>query len=354
MRSCTARHPISTRVPAKNALVFDAFYANVGFTANAPRGPSAVRLSLHDVAGVHPGVPHSPGRPWPRCLPPGTAARSSPKIGFLDYVNQGRFLKGRGYEQLVAGHGRGRAPQLLGRPRGPRPPTGPSPGSTPRQAQPSSSSEPAEPSSVPSCRTSRWWTSSRRSRVLQQRLRPWPYQHRGQRGSRDRPLAGLRERGLDQNTIVVVTGDHGEAFGDPHPTWGPRLQALRGSGPRAPLMIWSPSLFPADGGSNTVGGQVTRTPPLAHLVGGPPGRARAFSRATPRAQSRGERQSLAEQLQVRLQRYPREGRALRPRGRSRRQRTQRRREAPRPAAACSANAGRLEAPCRPASRRRAR
>jgi phosphoglycerol transferase MdoB-like AlkP superfamily enzyme len=31
---------------------------------------------------------------------------------------------------------------------------------------------------------------------------------------------GLRERGLADDTLVVITGDHGEAFGDPHNAWG--------------------------------------------------------------------------------------------------------------------------------------
>ncbi|HYN42047.1 MAG TPA: sulfatase-like hydrolase/transferase, partial [Thermoanaerobaculia bacterium] len=35
-----------------------------------------------------------------------------------------------------------------------------------------------------------------------------------------RLFAGLRERGLADDTLVVVTGDHGECFGAPHRTWG--------------------------------------------------------------------------------------------------------------------------------------
>jgi arylsulfatase A-like enzyme len=35
-----------------------------------------------------------------------------------------------------------------------------------------------------------------------------------------RLFAGLRERGLADDTLVVVTGDHGEAFGEPHNAWG--------------------------------------------------------------------------------------------------------------------------------------
>jgi arylsulfatase A-like enzyme len=84
-------------------------------------------------------------------------------------------------------------------------------------------------------------------------------------------FAGLRARGLDQDTIVVVTGDHGEAFGEPHPTWGHGFK-LYDEGIRVPLMIWSPALFPAGKRVATVGGQVDLNPTITDLLGLEPSR----------------------------------------------------------------------------------
>ena len=59
-----------------------------------------------------------------------------------------------------------------------------------------------------------------------------------------RLFAGLRERGLDGETLVVVTGDHGEAFGEPHGAWGHGSRLYEES-VRVPLMIWNPKLVRA-------------------------------------------------------------------------------------------------------------
>ena len=79
---------------------------------------------------------------------------------------------------------------------------------------------------------------------------------------------GLRERGLDQDTVVIVTGDHGESFGDPHPTWGHGFR-LWDTGLRVPLMVWSPALFPEGRRVSTVGGHVDLSPTVLDLVGAP-------------------------------------------------------------------------------------
>jgi arylsulfatase A-like enzyme len=55
-------------------------------------------------------------------------------------------------------------------------------------------------------------------------------------------FAALRERHLDQNTLVVITGDHGEAFGFPH-RWMFHGTALYQESMNVPLILWSPALF---------------------------------------------------------------------------------------------------------------
>ena len=77
---------------------------------------------------------------------------------------------------------------------------------------------------------------------------------------------GLRARGLDQNTLVVITGDHGEAFGSPHGMRG-HGYALWDELIRVPMIFWSPALFPEGGRSDTVGGHVDLHATIADLLG---------------------------------------------------------------------------------------
>jgi arylsulfatase A-like enzyme len=55
---------------------------------------------------------------------------------------------------------------------------------------------------------------------------------------------GLRARGIADDTLVVLTGDHGEAFGEPHETWGHGF-AVWQENVQVPMIVWSPRLFPA-------------------------------------------------------------------------------------------------------------
>jgi arylsulfatase A-like enzyme len=77
---------------------------------------------------------------------------------------------------------------------------------------------------------------------------------------------GLRERGLDRDTLVVVTGDHGEAFGDPHPTWGHGARIYE-ENVRVPLLLWTPAAFPSGRRVATIGSHVDVMPTIAHLMG---------------------------------------------------------------------------------------
>jgi arylsulfatase A-like enzyme len=84
-----------------------------------------------------------------------------------------------------------------------------------------------------------------------------------------RLFAALRERSLAEDTLVVITGDHGEAFGDPHATWGHGAR-LYEENVRVPLMLWSPRLFPQGGRVASVGGHVDLNATVADVLGVPP------------------------------------------------------------------------------------
>jgi arylsulfatase A-like enzyme len=83
-----------------------------------------------------------------------------------------------------------------------------------------------------------------------------------------RLFAGLRERGLDQSTMVVVTGDHGEAFGEPHSAWG-HGSRLYEEFVKVPMYVWAPRLVVRGRRFKTVGSQVDVNPTIADLVGLP-------------------------------------------------------------------------------------
>jgi phosphoglycerol transferase MdoB-like AlkP superfamily enzyme len=87
-----------------------------------------------------------------------------------------------------------------------------------------------------------------------------------------RVFAFLRERGLADDTLVVVTGDHGEAFGDPHPQRG-HAWSVYEEEVRVPLLFWNPRLFPNGGRVDAIGGHVDLNPTLADMLELEPDRA---------------------------------------------------------------------------------
>jgi arylsulfatase A-like enzyme len=80
-----------------------------------------------------------------------------------------------------------------------------------------------------------------------------------------RLFAALRQEHLDRNTLVVVVGDHGQAFGYPHGSYGQGRTAYE-EDVRVPLMLWRPGQD-AEARSSTVGGQVDLAPTIAGLIG---------------------------------------------------------------------------------------
>jgi arylsulfatase A-like enzyme len=81
-------------------------------------------------------------------------------------------------------------------------------------------------------------------------------------------LAWLRDRGLADDTIVVVTGDHGEAFGEPHGGSGHGF-TVYDEEVRVPLILWNPTLFRHAGRTATVGSHIDLAPTILDLLGLP-------------------------------------------------------------------------------------
>lgn len=81
-------------------------------------------------------------------------------------------------------------------------------------------------------------------------------------------LAWLRERGLADDTIVVITGDHGEAFGEPHGGSGHGF-TVYDEEVRVPLIVWNPRRFHDAGRTATVGSHIDLAPTILDLLGLP-------------------------------------------------------------------------------------
>ncbi len=81
-----------------------------------------------------------------------------------------------------------------------------------------------------------------------------------------RLFAALRERGLADDTLVVITGDHGEAFGDPHDQQGHGFSVFQEE-VNVPLFIWNPRLFPEGRRMTGIGGHVDLNPTIADILG---------------------------------------------------------------------------------------
>ena len=85
-------------------------------------------------------------------------------------------------------------------------------------------------------------------------------------GHLGRLFDALRERGIADDTLVVITGDHGEAFRDPHyqqqhgySVWQEEVNV--------PFMVWNPRLFPEGRHMPEVGGHVDLNPTVADILG---------------------------------------------------------------------------------------
>lgn len=80
-------------------------------------------------------------------------------------------------------------------------------------------------------------------------------------------LAGLRERGLDSRTVIVVTGDHGEAFGQHAGNYAHSF-FIYDENIRVPLLIHVPGRSP--GRLKRVASLIDVAPTVLDIVGAPP------------------------------------------------------------------------------------
>ena len=102
-----------------------------------------------------------------------------------------------------------------------------------------------------------------------------------------RLFEALRRAGLDKDTLVVVTGDHGQAFGYPHDSYM-QGRTVYEEDVHVPLMFWYPRLYRVAARSKTIGSHVDIAPTIAELTGLPiapdwQGRSLFDARRAPRA-----------------------------------------------------------------------
>ena len=89
----------------------------------------------------------------------------------------------------------------------------------------------------------------------------------------DRHLArvfdAVRRAGLESDTLIAVTGDHGQAFGYPHETYI-QGRTIYEEDVNVPLMFWFPRAYRSAARSKTVGSHVDLAPTIAELIQFPP------------------------------------------------------------------------------------
>ena len=84
----------------------------------------------------------------------------------------------------------------------------------------------------------------------------------------ERLFETVRRAGLEQDTLIVVTGDHGQAFGDPHDGFM-QGKIVYEEDVHVPLLIWYPRRYKAPAQSATIGSHVDLAPTIADLAGFP-------------------------------------------------------------------------------------
>ena len=78
----------------------------------------------------------------------------------------------------------------------------------------------------------------------------------------------VRRLGLEQDTIIVVVGDHGQAFGYPHDTYIQGRTVFE-EDVHVPLMFWFPRRYRTPTRSSNIGSHVDLAPTIAELAGIP-------------------------------------------------------------------------------------
>jgi arylsulfatase A-like enzyme len=89
----------------------------------------------------------------------------------------------------------------------------------------------------------------------------------------DRQLARLfdavRAAGLAEDTLIVVTGDHGQAFGYPHDAYT-QGRTVYEEDVNVPLLLWFPRGYRKSARSTNIGSLVDLAPTIADVAGFPP------------------------------------------------------------------------------------
>ena len=84
----------------------------------------------------------------------------------------------------------------------------------------------------------------------------------------ERLFETVRRAGLEQDTLVVVTGDHGQAFGAPHDSYM-QGRTVYEEDVNVPLLVWYPRRYRSGTRSATIGGHVDIAPTIADIAGFP-------------------------------------------------------------------------------------
>jgi len=84
----------------------------------------------------------------------------------------------------------------------------------------------------------------------------------------ERLFETIRRAGLEQDTLIVVTGDHGQAFGAPHDSYM-QGRTVYEEDVHVPLLIWYPRTYQAAARSATIGSHVDLAPTIADIAGFP-------------------------------------------------------------------------------------
>jgi arylsulfatase A-like enzyme len=84
----------------------------------------------------------------------------------------------------------------------------------------------------------------------------------------ERVFETIRRAGLLEDTLIVVTGDHGQAFGDPHDGYM-QGRSVYEEDVNVPLLLWYPRIYKSAARSATIGSHVDLAPTIAALAGFP-------------------------------------------------------------------------------------
>ena len=84
-----------------------------------------------------------------------------------------------------------------------------------------------------------------------------------------RVFEAVRRAGRQDDTLILVTGDHGQAFGYPHESFM-QGRTIYDEDVRVPLLLWLPRKYSAPARATTVGSHVDLAPTIAELAGLPP------------------------------------------------------------------------------------